>query len=252
MPQLVGSNWGGLMFAALLFLITEFVLWKWGEMKTRWGRNTLIGFAIAGIGWTLLFLVAAVLTMYDDHQNLVGATVRIKHSLMDEVKTTRQTLGRQITDTNNSLAAKRLECARQEGQNDTLQKQNRDQQGSINGCLTQAIGLLKPVELKVTPVMFDSDNTNVAIRTMRWLVMINQARQPHLVIACSQGVTYMQSATLRIIGGSNAILGGGGGRLGTNAWELNQGSGTWAPENPLLISVEYRGSDEAACSFAPR
>ncbi len=77
-PARVGSNWGGVIFTLLLFGITEFALWKWGDMSGRWVRNFWIGLGVVAVGWGGLFACSVVLTTYDDHQNLVGAAARIK------------------------------------------------------------------------------------------------------------------------------------------------------------------------------
>src|ERR1700761_3995060 len=77
MPSLVGSNWGGFMFSLLAFLLTQAALWRWGDMKAHWQRNVTLGFAIVAGLWIALFILCGILTVYDDHQNLVGGLKRV-------------------------------------------------------------------------------------------------------------------------------------------------------------------------------
>jgi hypothetical protein len=251
-PSRIGSNWGGVVFALLVFAATELALWWAGEMTGRWTKNVLIGLGAVLVSWIGLFTVSIVLTSYDDHQNLAGAARRIKHDGNAQVEVVTAQLRTAKSDVEKQTGELKTECAVKDGINQTLQKQNRDEQVLIAGCQTQALRLLIPAETKVTPIVFDADNTNAAIRVIRWLLIINKQVPPHLNVACPEGVNYMQSATMRIIGGPGVVLGGGGGRLGPTAWEINEGNGTWSPENPLLLTIEYRGLEQIACSFIPR
>jgi hypothetical protein len=70
--------------------------------------------------------------------------------------------------------------------------------------------LLTPVAQKITPVFLDRgepESENVAVRTMRWLVITNKVITPvHINAVCTIGVTYINSADLRVLG--NTTLGG--------------------------------------------
>jgi hypothetical protein len=188
--------------------------------------------------------------MYDDHQNLVSATARIKHSLQDEIKVTRTNLSLQVEDVNNHLVSKQVECAKQEGQNDALQKQNRDQQGSINGCLTEAMKMLAPEQEKLTVLSFDDDSSgNVAIKRNRWILLINKPVTPAKMIAtCNR---YIESMSASVIGSPNMQTGAG--RLSSNTWEVDILSPAWTSTTPIIVSVSYRGSDtDLTCQFGHR
>lgn len=58
-----------------------------------------------------------------------------------------------LAETQNELGAVRFDCQYKSGVVDTLQRQNRDQQGTINNCQTQAIKLLAPVPLLIRAVV---------------------------------------------------------------------------------------------------
>jgi hypothetical protein len=144
-------------------------------------------------------------------------------------------------------------CDAKDQVNQTLQAQNRGQQASINSCLSQAMKLLVPVQQKTTPVFLDrGDSENAAMRKMRWLVLTNKPMTPvHLNAVCTSGVSYMDSADASVLGNTSLRFAGGNNRLAPNAWELRD-SGTWSPEAPLLVTINYMGLEQVVCSFIPR
>ncbi len=240
MPSLVGSNWGGLLFTAVIFLVTEAVLWKWGDIKSRWGRSALIGFAVALIGWMLLFGVSAFLILYDDHRNLVGATARIKRTLrMDRDNSHRE------------LLSNRLDCAKQQGENETLQKQNRDQQSSINGCLTQAMKLLTPESQETSILYMDGlqpANTPAGVQGSVFLLMTNKIVTPfRMDIARDSPLTDLQVIPLST-GGTRM---GGAARSAETAFSVNIGSPAWTPTAPFLAEI-YHKTKAVRCNFIDR
>jgi hypothetical protein len=153
----------------------------------------------------------------------------------------------------NQIDLLKTECAVKDGINQTLEKQNRDEQILIAGCQAEAIKRLVPPELKITPLVFEADNSNVTIRTIRWLVLTNKPFQTlHVAVECT-GTNYIDSASVRAIGNETGFhIGGGNGRLGPTAWELRD-TGVWTPEVPILVTLGYRGgSGDIVCSFIPR
>src|SRR5437764_5675567 len=73
LPSSLGSNWLGLVFPFLVFLLTEVVtgfVRGWSNMMSHWKGNLLIGIAVAMFSWISLFLWCVVTTTYDDHMNL--------------------------------------------------------------------------------------------------------------------------------------------------------------------------------------
>lgn len=241
MPARVGSNWGGVLFSIGLFLLTELVLWLFGDMKDRWKRNTLIGLAVVGVGWTLLFPISALLTVYDDHQNLVGAGRRI-----------RSTFNQRIQSQQDQLTATRLECARWEGQNETLQIQNRDQQNTISGCLTQATKLLTPEPLKITPHYLGQVSMQLFPSAKQpygsFVVLTNRVITPiRLLVTCEADIT----ASGMVLGTGAMTVGGWGGRVTSSSKQYGVGILTpaWTPSNPLLVTVFMNGGIINHCKF---
>lgn len=76
---------------------------------------------------------------------------------------------------NTEIAKLTTECAVKDGVNQTLQGQNRDQQSTINGCLSQAIKLLTPEALKITAIGFDvTEDAKATIKSARTLLITNK------------------------------------------------------------------------------
>jgi len=242
MPSRIGSNWGGLVFTAVLFLITELVLWRWGEVKVRWGWNTLIGFAVAVIGWTLLFCVSAVLTIYDDHENLAGAAARIKKegTIHEADCTKRLQVTQSSLDTANAV---------KEAISGTLEKQNREQQGTINGCLSQALKLVSPTapQLKYFPI---SNAQRPGVPNMDYILTTNVPRTPvDLVAQCDFPIADAIFTMLTETGGSTTVELGRpieGGR-----YRITISSPTWTVSAPIKATLFISGAVNRlpSCSF---
>jgi len=170
-------------------------------MKERWGRNALIGLGVVVVSWLGLFVVSAVLTIYDDHQNLSATANRIKHDGIRQREALTVQVEKAKDEARQQIGELKTECAVKEGINQTLQKQNRDEQLLIAGCQTQAMKLLAPQPLTVTPMLLDRDDHNPDERIMRWLILTNRTITPtHVAAFCIQGVTQILSASISVLG----------------------------------------------------
>jgi hypothetical protein len=147
----------------------------------------------------------------------------------------------QISDLSQGIAVR-------EAVSQTLQRQNRDQQSTINGCLSQAMKLLTPEAQKTTVIFFDRDDSNVAIRTTRWLLLTNKPITPvRMAVQCD---AYIQSANIGPI--SSGSMSSGPSRLGPNTWQTDIQSPAWTPTAPLMAIVHYRGGQDVTCGFVLR
>jgi hypothetical protein len=247
-PARIGSNWGGVVFALLVFLATEAALYFGGEMTGRYTRAVLIGLAAVVASWCGLFCLSVVLTLYDDHQNIAGAAVRIKHdsaraNLSGQLQNAKRDAEERISDL-------RTQCAVKDGINQTLEKQNRDQQSSINGCLTQAIGLLKPSPLNVIPIVLDHIDDPASqskIGATRVILLVNHNADPATVhMKCREPVV---DVTAKMLGGGpnfpvevTPVF-----RYPTNEVQMTVRS--WSSSSLMLIKSNSSGSDDANCGF---
>jgi hypothetical protein len=118
----------------------------------------------------------------------------------------------------------------------------------IAGCQSEAIKRLSPEPLKVTPLLLDKDDTNIAARMIKLLVLSNKPI-PHPMVALVQCDKYIQSVTYSVLG---AILSSPGVlRRSQNSFQVNENAADWGVTSPLIVTIIYRGSDDVACSVTP-
>ena len=156
---------------------------------------------------------------------------------------------REIGNLRGEYADLKGRCQYQAGVMDTLGKQNRDQQNTINNCQTQAIKLLTPSEQKTTVLFFDKEDKN-EIKTVRFLLLTNKSVTPvNMRVVCN---AYLETAMIGPIGSGNMSMGAGPARLAPNAFDLSVESPAWTPTTPFVAIVHYGGDKDIMCSFVPR
>jgi hypothetical protein len=264
MPEFVGNNWVGFVLGLCLALKPQAddlrrrafsgltIKQRWyivkDVMMDHWKQNLKFVSYVVGV-----FVLGHMLQLVANDYKTQETSVTILRQENAKLKTG---VDGQIANATEPLKAQvaslTTQCAVREGINRTLERQNRDQNLLIAGCQSEALKLLTPVATKITPVVFDQEQKGVITRTVRWIVLSNKLLTPiHFNTVCDQGVAEIYSVNTRVLGGGNAILNGGSGRLAPTAWETRR-DGTWSPENPLFVTIEYRGLQDIACSFTPR
>ena len=103
------------------------------------------GAAIAIGAYVLVFLCHLIVAPYGLYTE---AESRIKHSV-NSASAERRVASAEHTRLSEIVRELSTTCAVKDGVNRTLEKQNRDQQSTINGCLSQAIRLLAPQSLRI-------------------------------------------------------------------------------------------------------
>jgi hypothetical protein len=221
----------------------------WLAVKAEMGSDAWTGVLLAIGIWIALFGFFVGAAVFRDHKDQLATN----RNLSERLNTCSQASQQKAGDLQSIIGGLRTDVAVRDGVNQTLQKQNRDEQVLIAGCQSQALKLLIPPDQKITPILFDRDFQTLGIRKMRWLVLTNKSFTPvHIATLCNIGVNIMQSADVDVLGGSTGIkFGGAGGRLSSTAWELRD-PGTWSPESPLMVTITYAGQENVACSFTPR
>jgi hypothetical protein len=228
---------------------------SWKAAIINWKEVFGTGAIIALAAWVLVFLGHLIAAPYGLHteieaQKKQSSQESDRHT--QELSSTFASERKRLADDSRVWQAKatetKNECAIKEGISQTLQKQNRDQQATINGCLSQAMKLLAPEEFKMTPVFFDEDYSNAVIRKARWILITNKLVTPvRMLIQCDK---YLESAYSGPVSG--ASMGSGGNRLAPNVWSSEIQSPAWTPTLPFLATVSYRGGGDIVCSFTPR
>lgn len=252
----IGTNKTGFVFS-IVVMISGIIVTLWPQVR-RHGWAYVRRHWFSAVGWSAAFFLtffAFVFLCYliaAPHGLYMEAEAKRKVASADCEKRTADLTAiiKAERDVSTATAAElRANIATREGITETLQKQNVDQQSTINGCLSQAMKLLTPEQQKTTPIYFDNNSsTNVAIRTARWILLTNKPVTPvRMIIQCDK---YLQSASAGPIAG--VMLGSGSNRLTSYAWENNIQSPAWTPTLPFLATVSYRGGEEITCSFVVR
>jgi hypothetical protein len=216
----------------------------WRAMKrSNWTRVFGEGAAIALAAWAVVFffqLVAAPHVLYSESE---GRAKRASDLFAQE----RKTLTEKIDGLRTTITETKTDCALKEGINQTLEKQNRDQQSTINGCLSQAMKLLTPEPMKITPVVLDNETIS-ELKKVRWLVIVNKTITPvQMNVVCNKPI---ENGSVWIVG--TGILGGGAGNIAPQVLGVNISTPAWSPTSPLLVTMSYRGADDIVCSFQLR
>jgi hypothetical protein len=175
----------------------------WVEVRKEWIGDAGWGVALTLGAWMLLFAYSVIATIYQDHKHFVNEAHALGTKLESERTQSAQELNTETQRLQAEITNVKTQCAVSDGVNKTLEKQNRDEQVLISGCQSEALKLLAPVAMKITPVVFDQTSQGVVTRTVRWIVMTNKSLTPvHLNTICSQGMSEIYSVSVTILGGA--------------------------------------------------
>ena len=188
----------------------------------------------------ICFFLCSCYLSWVERDDQLQVALADKSAALGTIQTNKQVCQGQIADLNGQNQYK-------SGVVDTLGKQNRDQQNTINNCQTQAIKLLTPQPLKWMPLAWDHIPDGTATKS-EWLLLTNKPVNPvDLLVSCSGTIT---SLTARIVASPTTAQAAS---LGQNQWEVKITSPTWDPINPVRIdTVIANSSDDAVCRFTLR
>lgn len=245
-PSVISGNWLSVLLPICVFLVTEgFKIFRGGipAMREHIKRDAWI---MAG-AYLLLFAWSVVRTVYQDHTDLVGRSRSLGVSLQttqindaNELQRTKDTLGGEYSEL-------KVNCGIKEGMNLILQKQTGEQQNTINNCQTEALKLLSPAPLKITPLVLERPGGGVGEQSMKWILLINQKVTPaRFNVHCLQPVKNVTPSLLA----NQPLPPFDVGKLSNSIYSVDLGSFTWTPETPIIISISYEGSAyNSGCSF---
>ena len=162
-------------------------------------------------------LCSCLLAWIDEHDRaeLLSGQLNMTRTSFDKLKTDSTKL---LSDQRNEFMGEanslRQDVAVKEAVSQTLQRQNRDQQGAITGCLSQQTKLLIPEDLKITPVHVDTDISKAPTKTTRWVLLVNKIVTPvRMVVSCNVGIN-----EAHITPASRVSMGGGTLRIAPNTF----------------------------------
>ena len=213
----------------------------------------LTGRAISRTAYLVIFVAAfflcsCLLAWIDEHDRAEAFSAQAQGAnlkLVTKEADCKNELSSQGNSFRNDISALRQDVAVKEAVTQTLQKQNRDQQSTINGCLSQAMKLLTPEERKITARVLHSDNEGKSEKTIEWIALINKTiEHPTIVVSCNRPLL---SANLGIAGGHLSM--GQERRLSQNAFAIEIVSPPWSPTYPFYAKLSYIGDIGIGCSF---
>lgn len=236
-----GQNWESLVPAIAISLIYWIVArWRRGGWRAvvtlpdGWKqrvKDVALSLGVGGIG--MLVLMFAV--------NLYRASAA--RDAESRTKTSELT---------SMLTTLKIEHAVMDGVNQTLQKQNRDQQTTIDRCLAQAVNLLTPAQpqIKSFPI---TTGSRPGVPKMEYVLTTNIQRTPvDLVASCDFPIADLVFNILTESGGSAAVASQR--RISARQHEFLISSPPWPVAAPLQVTIFFEPpvNRMPSCSFALR
>jgi hypothetical protein len=236
----IGTSYLGLL-AAIAFAVAVLgaTLWRIDQqhgreaMKAHWKEDAKIAWRVsvicAAVIYGPIFLFCVVKAIYIDHQYLVGAArkeVRLLQQNKDQCAV-------QVTQLD-------IDKAGLVGTNSTLQNQNRDQQGTINNCQTQAIKLLTPTDLRVHTAVIgylatDKDLANDPVHPISMLILTNKPiATTKVTISCNAAFEVVKES---VVGSAVTQFSQWNGKDSPTEFTVGISSPQWTPMAPLLITI---------------
>ena len=256
-PTFIGNNWVGVLLSLILLgpSIRTAVKKHFSEIQQlAWsGKFFYTGRVLMQTNWKTVvaivgaFMIGNFLTVgYRDYANATEQNKGIGQEL-DGAKMKIATSGINCQLQTNEI---RNERDSEKAKNQTLEKQNRDEQVLIAGCQSEALKGLMPEPRRVTPLILDSDvTTNEMNKRARWIVLVNKTLTPiRFNVECNNRLNDVQLATI-----PEGPIGFRSGRLNDRAWQFELITPAWGPTSPLLITTTWRGGigNDLVCSFNP-
>jgi hypothetical protein len=243
-PGLLGSNALGLFWPLVVVLCGEVIAclrFGWRNLLKRWKEASALGFLGLFICYAGLLAWSMVRTNYTD-----ARTLSIENQSLHNAKE------RSSSDKELAVLRAQNQCAKTEGENESLGRQNRDQQNTINNCQTEAIRLLQPKSLHWKALaleMAEPDPSNVSLRRSRWLLVTNTTISPvEFSFTCSQPIV---SAEAKVVGSVADTRTVPLGSLGNGKWATKIFSPAWSADSPVLIitTLSNPNSEHSECAF---
>ena len=254
-PPTLGSTWFGLLFPIVVVLIGEIIvcfIFGWRRMLENWRKATGIGFVAVVVGYILVFTWRVLMTAYQDHVGLANR-IGVLHKKVDADASHEQMAVSSVrTDLGDQLSGLRQTCAKTEGANGVLTKQTADQQNTINNCQSQAIKLLTPEALKISPYLMDFGGGSGTTKVALYLVLTNKTITPVVgVLSCDKQAKVLTGGMLGAGGGM-----GGGGPISKETPKyrfiisyVRTSSPAWVPSTPMYWELAYVGPETINCDY---
>lgn len=184
---------------------------------------------------------------YQDQQALTDKNSRLTSAILQQVQDCKDKTAGVAKACSESLVSLKEQNAGEASRAQTLEEQVRSERTTIDNFSREIIKATVQ-QRTITPVVLDFDNSNVAAKKSRWILLTNKDMgEMHLIIGCDQAIEITDHVVLN---GDNTI-GHQPMRMTAYMWDITLSS-RWTPVTPILIGVRHSGPDAILCSFGPR
>jgi len=217
----------------------------WRAMLNHWRKEYrgAIKFSLLAAGAVYGPLIAwcFVRTVYLDHMTLVQSIAEKRGVIAKTNQTLQETRG----SLNSQISDLRSDCSRLDGANKVLDRQNKDQQNTINNCQSQAINLLKPKPFGWHAIALEKAEEMPTESRSRWLLLANKDISPPLEFrfSCTPSIV---SAEVKVVGTAADVRTT---KLNEQVWGFQLRSPAWGPDSPILVNTITAKTAETKCEF---
>jgi hypothetical protein len=234
---------------------------KWGAVKAHLTRDAALMVCV----YALLFIGVICKGIYLDHLNLVKTARAVKVEANQNSVLASSNLQSVKNDLNGQIVSWSQRCAKDEGVSETLQKQNGDQQNTINNCQTEAMKLLTPESQKITVLTWEDKVVNGTDHEASYLLLTNRIVTPVRIDgSCDVSITAISADPIGIgtYSGGASVIGRSPSPTSLRFNQQREQSRTqfsvsfslpaWTPTSPIRMRVSYTSLRTAGCNFIVR
>jgi len=248
-PAFIGNNWVGMLlsFALLLPSIGPRIKAHFINIRTlAWsGKFFYTGRALMSTNWRSVvgvvgvFFFANFLTVgFHDYSGAAQQNMQT----INKVNSLKYQLGTTAVDCQLQTGGIRTERDTEKAKNLVLEKQNRDEQLTINNCLVQLGKGQEPLHITQLPLGFMATALDVrdVKHAVSWLLLTNKTVTPvRLYIGCTFPIESVSGGIMSASGGTTAMVGPNDSDLRVSDHEFNYRiiSPAWAVDSPLVLAI---------------
>ncbi len=200
-----------------------------------------LSFTVLAVVYGAIFAYQFAATIYQDHRLLEAGVQSTEQAKSEQRDTDRK----QISMLEKTLQSDAVECAKADGQNETLRRQTIDQQTLIAGCQQDAIKRLTPAPRSVIFLFMQADSsTEKDVTRSQYLVLTDRTVTPvRMKIICPNAGDV--DFALIVVGSST--MSGGNAKISADTYNVLMDSPAWSPSAPLLLTTRTHGIGSPAC-----
>ena len=209
------------------------------ERLTKWSMSRR---AHVGVFIVAFFVCACFLSWVDKDDSLQAARKDLQNQ--------KQQFSSELEQAHNDYGALQAKCQYQSGVVDTLGKQNRDQQNTINHCQQDAIKLIAPPPEHHAIIQIFQETPPPGFKLSTFLFTTNRVLTPTTITAsCDRPVRDFEG----FVSGTKMMISSPAVQVPNSPpdrnWEFAISTPPWTPDTPIVIEFAYEGTQEPLCVF---